>query len=273
MSDSSANVAALAALRGYLVECWRYRHLMVHLARSDLRSRFRGSYLGVLWLLVNPLIMTAVFALVFGTIFNVPLGDYIPYVLLGIVLWEFIAGVVGGSTASVLVAEGYLKQARIPLLVFCLRTLLFLLICFLPAFLSVIIVAAAMAPKFEAATVLWFIPATILTCYLLAPLGIISAVASMRYRDYPNVINHVLTILYFVSPIFIVRKELERPFLKTFSAYNPITALCDIFREPVLYGSAPPLDSVTVVLASGAVLWVLAAAALWRGEPEMIHYF
>jgi len=257
----------------YLSECWRYRHLMLHLANSDLRTRFRGSYIGAVWLLINPLILTAILTIVFGSIFGQPLGEYAPYVLLGVVLWEFIAGAIGGSTQSIINAEGHLKQSRIPLVIFPLRTLLFLLFCFIISSVSVFAVAGSTAEKFSLITLPWFLPATVLVAFFCAPLAILSSIANMRYRDYQNVITHLITVLYFLSPIFIARKDFERPGLKEFSAYNPITQLCDIFRDPILYGTVPSSHAVLIVLAWSLALWVLAVAVLTHSEPDTIYYF
>ncbi len=261
------------SLADYLSAVWRYRHLILHLARSDLRARFRGSYLGAVWLVVNPLIFTAIFTVIFGTIFGIPVREYAPYVLVGIVLWDFISSIASASTTSILAAEGYLKQSRIPLLAFCLRTLIFFMVCFLFGSLTMFVVAAIANPAINAVMWLWFVPATVLAVYFAAPLGIISAVTNTRFRDYQQGIAHMLMVLYYLSPIFIVRKEFERPELKVFSDYNPITSLCDLFRDPVLYGLTPSMHDAVVVLVWGLALWLIAAIALSRTERDMIFYF
>lgn len=257
----------------YLKSVYAFRHLIAHLARADLRNRFRRSYLGVLWLLLNPLVYTCIFVVIFGTIFNLSVREYAPYVLSGIVLWEFISNVVGQSTQSILSAEGYLRQKRIPLFAFCLRTLIYHFVCFLAGLAAVLLVVGIARPGLSLTALPWLLPAIVLLVIFAAPIGVISAVAHTRFRDYQVVIGHVLMVCYYMSPIFIVRKEFDRPGLKIISNFNPITALCDLFRDPLLYAQTPELRDMIVVLAWAAVFWVLAVTVLKRTERDMIFHF
>jgi lipopolysaccharide transport system permease protein len=265
--------AITAGLTDYLTSVWNYRHMIKHFAASDLRNRFRGSYFGALWLLINPLIYSAIFVVVFGAIFGQPVADYAPYVLSGVVLWEFISNIIGQSTQSILAAEGYLKQKRIPLLAFCLRTLVYHFVCLLIGISAAIIVAMIFAKDFSLPKLVWLIPALALLLFFCAPLGIISAVANTRFRDYSVAITHLLTVLYYTSPIFIIRKEFERPQLLIFSNWNPITALCDVFRAPLLYGQVPSIQPVWTVFLWSALFWIIAIFMLKRSERNMIFYF
>jgi lipopolysaccharide transport system permease protein len=264
----------MTALTLYLRDAWRYRYLAQHLAGADLRARFRGSYVGGIWLLLNPLIFTAIFALVFGVIFGQPLKDYAPYVLLGVVLWELIAGVISMSTQSILSAEGYLKQARIPHIVFCLRTVGYLTVCFLNAFIAVLVVGFALVDGFNPfMALLWLVVLLPVALAFLIPLGVIGAVANTRYRDYQQAIGHLIMALYYVSPVFIPRKEFERPQLQAFTNMNPMTSLLDMFRDTILAGGLPSGHDVMLVLSWAVVLWGIAIIALVKTERDTIFYF
>ncbi|MCV9937007.1 ABC transporter permease [Boseaceae bacterium BT-24-1] len=260
-------------LMTYLKSVYAFRHLIAHLARADLRNRFRRSYLGVLWLLVNPLVYTCIFVIIFGAIFNISVREYAPYVLSGIVLWEFISNVVGQSTQSILSAEGYLRQKRIPLFAFCLRTLIYHFVCLLAGLAAVLVVVTIARPGLPLMTLPWLLPAMVLLVVFAAPIGVISAVAHTRFRDYQVVVGHLLMIGYYISPVFIIRKEFDRPGLRVISDFNPITSICDLFRDPLLYGRVPELQDMIVVLAWAAVFWAIAIFALKRTEPDMIFHF
>jgi lipopolysaccharide transport system permease protein len=264
----------MAALAHYLRDAWRYRYLAQHLAGADLRARFRGSYVGGIWLLLNPLIFTAIFSLVFGVIFGQPLKDYAPYVLMGVVVWELVAGIVSMSTQSILSAEGYLKQARIPQIIFCLRTAGYLTICFLNAFLAVLIVNMILVDGFNPLLAVFWLSALLpVALVFLVPIGVIGAVANTRFRDYQQLIGHVIMVLYYVSPVFIPRKEFERPQLQFFTDMNPLTSLLDLFRDTILYGGLPSWHDVLLVLLFAAIFWIIAIIALAKTERNTIFYF
>jgi lipopolysaccharide transport system permease protein len=273
MTHPVGSSPAQPALMAYLQSVYDFRHLIGHLARADLRNRFRRSYLGVLWLLMNPLIYTCIFVLIFGTIFNLSIREYAPYVLSGIVLWEFISNVVGQSTQSILSAEGYLKQKRIPLLAFCLRTLIYHLVILAAGLGAVLIVVAIARPGLSITMLPWLLLAIALMVVFAAPLGVISAVAHTRFRDYQVVVGHVLMICYYLSPIFIIRKEFDRPGLRLVSDYNPITSICDLVRDPLLYARTPDPRDMLVVLVWAAVFWTIAVIVLKRTERDMIFHF
>src|SRR5262245_37842713 len=74
----------------YLSRVWRLRYFWFSLVRNDLSTRYRRSFLGIAWSLVRPLMMTAVFCLVFGNLFGRPAGEYAPFLLLGLTLWQFV---------------------------------------------------------------------------------------------------------------------------------------------------------------------------------------
>ena len=84
----------------YWKRIWKTRYFWSHLARCELKSRFRRSKLGLLWTVFQPLILTLIMAFVFSTIFQQTLGDYAVYILSGIVVWDLMTGSVeaGGSS-------------------------------------------------------------------------------------------------------------------------------------------------------------------------------
>lgn len=106
----------------YLADVWRYRHLCLHLAISDLRARFRGSSLGILWAMVHPFIFALMYTFVLSSFFNQDVVLYSVYIFSGVVLWEAISGYLNVGAHSIVNASGYLKQAPIPLAIFPMRT-------------------------------------------------------------------------------------------------------------------------------------------------------
>jgi lipopolysaccharide transport system permease protein len=74
----------------YLRRIWLLRHFWFSLVANDIRSRYRRSILGVGWSLLRPLGMTAIFCVVFGTLFNQNIATYAPYVLIGMTTWQFL---------------------------------------------------------------------------------------------------------------------------------------------------------------------------------------
>src|SRR5262249_55158483 len=108
----------------YFARIWSSRFFWTHLALSDLRSRWRRSYLGALWCVLQPLGMTALIAFVLGRLLKTTVLDYAPYILSGIIFWEFISATALAGALAFVQNEPYIKQCRQPLAIYTLRTVL-----------------------------------------------------------------------------------------------------------------------------------------------------
>src|SRR5262245_38444229 len=118
-------IASLVANRfTYFQRIWQLRYFWFSLVRNDLRNRYRRSFLGIGWSLVRPLSITAVFCVVFGKLFHVPVAEYAPFLLVGITIWQFLSESMIQGCQSFLNAAAYIRQQPVPLAIFPLRTVL-----------------------------------------------------------------------------------------------------------------------------------------------------
>ena len=108
----------------YLRGVWAARYFWAHLARSDLRSRWRRSYLGIFWSLLQPLGTTLLLAYVFSHLFHTDITQLAVHILSGMIVWEFIMATSVGGALSFVQADAYIKQYRHPLAIYSLRTVL-----------------------------------------------------------------------------------------------------------------------------------------------------
>src|SRR5262245_27468486 len=115
----------------YLLGIWDARFFWAHLVLSDLRSKWRRSFFGILWTIIQPLCLTLLLSLVFSRIFHSDIGDYAPYILSGIILWDFVTATAVGGSLTFVQADAYIKQHTHPLAIYSLRTALSNLVPFL----------------------------------------------------------------------------------------------------------------------------------------------
>lgn len=108
----------------YLRSIWDYRYFLLSLVSNDLRSRYRGSVIGLGWSLLNPVLMTAVLCFAFSTIFHLEARKFAPPLFAGLTIWNFIAGVTQQGCTSFLQAECYIRQQPVPMALYPLRTVL-----------------------------------------------------------------------------------------------------------------------------------------------------
>ena len=108
----------------YVHRIWRLRYFWFSLVRNDLNQRYSRSFLGIGWSMVRPLAMTAVFCVVFARLFQISLLEYAPFIFLGLTLWQFLVETIVGGCDCFSRAAPYIRQQRIPLAIFPLRTVL-----------------------------------------------------------------------------------------------------------------------------------------------------
>src|SRR5262249_40021073 len=122
-ADSAAGCSAQGAGR-YVRDLWACRHFWMHLARATIRARFRNSRLGILWALLQPLLLTLLMAFFFGAVFQVPMAEFAPFVFSGLLIWEFVCGAVLVGCTSFVAASPYICQRRLPLAIYPLKNVL-----------------------------------------------------------------------------------------------------------------------------------------------------
>lgn len=264
---------ALSDFTSYAHQCWRYRHFWVHLALSDLRARFRRSYLGLLWLTLQPLLLTSIMSIVFIVVLKQSFGDYSIYLFSGLIIWDFITGCFQIGAGSFLAAEGYVRQVRLPMVIYPLKAVLYCSIVFAFALSGFIVYCLLM--KHSIFTWHWVYLIPFYACLVIvgAPLAIISAITNIKFRDFQQSITILLQMLMYVSPIMFTRSAFNHPGLREWTAINPVAALLDLFRDPMIDGNAPMLVTYAVVILWASVFWTLAIWMLIRNERKIVFYY
>lgn len=256
----------------YLIRIWEARYFWVHLSLSDLRYKWRRSFLGALWSVIQPLGLTLLLALVFGKIFKTPITEYAPYILSGMVIWEFITGTAVGGSLAFVQADAYIKQCNHPLAIYTLRTALSNLFVLLLASTGLIGWVLIVMPQNFGWS--WFAALTIYPIAILIawPMATILAYIGARFRDVPHALGLVFQAFWFVSPIYFEAKVFRGSDLHVLVDYNPIYHLLEILRAPLLQGRWPSMNNYAYTLGTICVLALLAWLIGRKAESRVIFY-
>lgn len=257
---------------GYWEGIWRARHFWIHLALSDLRSRWRRSFFGALWSIIQPLGMTALLALVFSKLFNLDIFTYAPYILSGIIVWECVTACVTGGALSFVQADAYIKQTRHPLAIYTLRTVLTSLIVLVLASVALFGWSAIALPQHFGWHWLGALTVFPVLALVLWPLATLLAYIGTRFRDVPHATGLVMQALWFVSPVYFEEKMFRNGGLDALVDYNPIYHLLQLIRAPLLHGEWPRLENYGFALLAAAVFALLAWLVGRKAERKVIFY-
>lgn len=261
-----------STLAGRLKELAQYRHLLMNFVASDLRSRYRRSYLGMIWAILYPLVFSAIIALVAIRVFQQPAEIYVVYLITGFVVWEMIGTSITAGASSFLVAEGYMRQYRLPYIIYPLRTVSSLTANSI--FSSIATVGAIIVLTPGSVSLYWlYWPIVMFALYMFSvPLAILSGLANVRFRDFQHASALGVFLLWYLSPTIVVREIYDSPGIKPFTDLNPFASALDIFRAVMMERSHPTLHDTALLLGATLILWILALLALKAESRKLIFY-
>jgi len=250
-------------------ELWQYRDLLLLLVRRDLLAVYKQTLLGPAWQILQPLLTSIMFAVVFGIMARMSLPGIPPllFYMSAVVPWGFFNGVVTRTSQTLVWNAALMTKVYFPRLVAPLATTLstgFNFLVQVAAFLLFAVFYAAtgrFAWGIGAEAVL--LPVLVLLLVLLAfGIGLLVAALSTRYRDLSFLIGFAMQLLMYISPvIFPLSRVEEGSALRLLLELNPITPLIEGFRAaffglPMEWGSLAYTAGVAaVVLAIGLMLF------------------
>jgi homopolymeric O-antigen transport system permease protein len=260
-----------------LADLWRFRQLISLLVVRELKVRYKRSVLGMLWTMLNPLLLMVVYTVVFTTILPSPQPNFAIFLLSGLLPWLFFSTSLMQGLMSVLTNQELIRKVRLPQAVFPLSVIGSNLVNFTLSLLPLFIMMLLMRQPFSAA--LLFLPAAAVVLTLFcAGVTLLFATATVFFRDVRHLTEVLLQVLLYLSPVLYELQQLgERRswWFQLFRAelkLNPLSYLIPLVRDPVYYARLPSLTTVAVALA-----WALGAvlagfAVFTRLEPRHIHH-
>lgn len=260
-------------MKKYLQSIWRARYFWLHLARAELKYKFRRSKLGLLWTMINPLVLTLMMVLVFGNIFNIPMKDFAPYVFSGLLVWDYLLGSVLGGCNSLIVSEGYVRQFKHPLAIYPLKTTIVNIVTLLIALIGLVLWILIINPANLILSALAIPLAIIMLAVLGWPISILTAFTNIKYRDFGQVIGLVMQLIWYMSPVFLQTSMFKSVNLSNLVEYNPVTHVLNLIRAPLLFGRFPTLIDVAFVLGTAIIFYIAAILRIRAAEKTLIYYF
>jgi lipopolysaccharide transport system permease protein len=238
---------------------YQYRQLIAALTARDLKARYRGSLLGFFWSLANPLLLLAVYTLVFTRFFPQQVVQPYPLFLFsGILPWTFFAAAVLESTGSIASNAGLIKKVMFPAEALPLVVVLSHLVHFalaVPILLAAIL-AFALLGKFTLSMTIFLAPVLMLVqTVFVAGVAMTVSSASVLFRDLRDIIANLLQLGFFITPIIYLIDNIESRALRALLRINPMTPFVTAYQDIFFFGRLPgTTDTVLLLGYAGASL-------------------
>jgi ABC-type polysaccharide/polyol phosphate export permease len=253
----------------------RYRELFSSLFRRDLEARYKGTALGVVWSLANPLLLMGIYLVVFSLLWQVIDQDYPGlFLLTGLVLWVFFANSVQAASKSLLEAAPLIRKTRFPRQLVPLSSVATNLVAFVVMFAVVLALNFAFLPRVR--TTEWVaIPLAAVFVLLVAGVALAVASATVVFRDVEHLVSALLLPWFFLTPILYTIDNLpgaaaDYDWLADVLRWaNFVAPAVNAVRDPLFFGEWPsPVDVVYLCVAAAAAL-ALGAWAFTRVDDRM----
>ena len=249
------------SIRRTLVGLHGYRALIRNLVIKDLKLKYRGSLIGFVWSLANPLLTAAVYTIAFRSILRIRSEGFVFYLMLGLLAWTFFASSAAMSTGSIVDNGGLLKSVRFPRAILPIATVLFILAQYLLTvlvFLPLMLIVYRIRP---AAPMLLFPVIVTLQALFTIGVALILATTTAFFRDVRHLVEVALMVLFWTTPIVYTIHDVSGrlPQLILLSPLSSfVTAYHNIFYDrqwPSLEIWAMAITYTTVALSLG--LWLI----------------
>jgi len=241
----------------------RYVDLVTIVASRTLKTRYRGSVLGVYWSLSLPLIMTAVYSMVFGTAFsknqyyNGSILNYVLACFTGLVVINFFSATTTQALTSIVGSGALLNKIRIPVSVFPISIVAANVFQLLVGALPVLVIVTFVTSHSALNAIALLIP---LLALIMVSTGF-SLLASglfVYFRDVPHIYEVVVFILWITSPIF-YPPDVVPALIRPYTELNPLVSVMNSVRQISLSGTPPDVHMILLALVSGGVALVVGA--------------
>ncbi len=251
-----------------------YRFLFTQLVRRELRQKYKGSALGLLWYVVNPLVLMGAYTLMFGFVLKVRhVPDYPVFLMVGLVVWTFFQQSLLAAADSLIVQGALVRKARFPRESIPAATVSVQLV----TLVAVLVLVSFVAIPIRGTLTPWLLLVPVMLVLLFGfVLGcsLMVAVLHAHFRDVAPVLTAALLPWFFLSPIFLIPTQqpfvIHHPWVGTVLDWvNPVAPFIEGVRAIIYSGADPGWGRLVYGVGAAAAALLVGRAVFRRFERDL----
>lgn len=248
----------------------KYRNLLVELVKKDIKLKYRNSYLGVVWTMLEPLLTMVVLTLVFSKLLGRGTKDFPVYILTGRLLYSFFANGTKAALKSVRSNASMIKKVYVPKYMYPLASVLSGFVIFL---ISLIVLAAVALARgvYPTLQLFWMIVPLLQLLLMTLGVGMILATMAVFFRDVEYLWGVALMLIMYASAIFYQVESVVSESNSWIFKLNPLYAVIVNFRNAV-FGQAMDFQAMGYATLFGVVSILLGVYAFYKKQDKFILY-
>jgi lipopolysaccharide transport system permease protein len=261
-------VAAVATLADLV----HHRALVVALLVRQLKIRYRGSVLGFVWTFLNPLLLMAVYALVFRFYMRITVPNYALFLLSGLLPWTWFASSLAEGTNSIVGGSSLVTKSLFPTEILPAVVVLANMVNFVLSIPLLVMVGWIYGAPVHLSAWLYLVPVMLLECFFLFGLVLALSALNVHYRDVQHVVANLLLLWFFLTPIVYPASQVPDA-LHPLLWINPVSLFAEVYHA-VFVGTSLPGNRALAMLVLYAAGSVLIGAKIFDGYrdtfPELV---
>ena len=255
-------------MKKYIDSFMNYRFLLSELVKKGIKLKYRRSYLGILWSLLEPLLTMIVLTMVFGTILGTRTKEFSVYILCGRLLYNFYSTSTKSALTSIRRNAAMIKKVYVPKYLYTLSSILFNYIIFLISLLVLVAVGVVLGVK--PTIYLLQAPLALLLVLMLATgCSFILATLGVFFRDMEYLWSVALMLIMYMCAIFYQPEKILDSGFAWILKFNPLYCIIDIFRAAV-FGRMMNLHYFLYALGFSVVTIVAGLIMFIKKQDEFI---
>jgi ABC-2 type transport system permease protein len=255
---------------------WRQRALWGYLGWQDIKQRYRRSVLGPLWISISMGVLATGLGILYAALFTIKLEVFLPYVATGLLIWNFISGCVLEGSEVFIANEGLIKFLPAPLSLHVYR-LVWRQALFFVHNLVIWLVLILIFHQPISWTLLLALPAFALLMINGGWIAIVSGIISTRFRDIPPIMQSVVQLTFYLTPIvwqYDTLRTSTNPHVAErarLAELNPVMHYLEILREPMLGEPIVGLHWIVVGVIT-VIGWALALLVMRNYRARVAYW-
>ncbi|MBP1157472.1 MULTISPECIES: ABC transporter permease [unclassified Paenibacillus] len=236
-------------------EIKNYREMLVSIVRRDLRSRYKGSFLGFLWTFVNPLLQLIVYSIVFPYILKINQENYPMFLFVALLPWIYFTSSLQGATTSIVSGANLVKKIYFPRMILPLAVVGTNLMNYIYGLIIVFSALLFMGIELTM-NVLWLPVVLLIHSIFILGLALIFSALYVKFRDLEHIVGVVTFVWFYLTPIVFPITIFPDNIAETLG-YNPMVPIINSFRDILLDGKQPDWSSLSYSLIVGLLVTVI----------------
>ena len=256
-------------MREIIHEMWDARNIIFNFAIFDIKIRYKSSALGIIWSLIEPLLLLGILFFVFSTLFKFEIPNFPIYLLLGLITWNFFKNSTNFALSSLVNRAPILTQIyfpkSIPAISACLSASIMLIIEL--GVLGIFMIILGYTPP----TTIVLLPLVfLLMLAIVIGISLPLSVLNVKYRDIEFIWGIIIQAGFFVTPIF-YRFDMLPEYIQNIFQFLPTVQILTMAHDLTLYGTLPSITSVTYSIFMTLIILVVGYGIFRKLQARIVE--